>query len=605
MYNALTNKKPCGATAAGKKTDFVFPLPSDTDVRRVFVVMRKEGRELRFELDNIKRENGEILFCGGFVPEEPGIWRYRFEGELKEGGLAFFGRGSDGRAIRGDWLPEWQLTVAKVDYKTPNWAKSGVIYQIFADRFCKSGDGVFDKNGRLHSDWYERPDVEEEGEEYRADDFFGGNAEGIVSKLDYLKSLNVSLIYLSPIFESASNHRYDTGDYLKIDPLFGDEEAFKRLVSEADKRGMKIMLDGVFNHTGADSLYFNKFGNYPSLGAYQSKDSPYYGWYYFYEFPDDYHCWWGSTVVPTVNKSAAGYRELIMGRDGVIERWTGTGVKAWRLDVADELPIEFTTALCKKIRSVDPDALIVGEVWEDASEKVSYGELRPYFMGEQLDSVMNYPFKRAITDYVLNNDIEGFVSSVVRIIENYPKESLDTLLNLIDSHDTVRALTLLSGVSAPKSKSERAQFRLDDKRKQTAVKRLKLASALQYTLPGVPCLYYGDEAGAEGFEDPMNRGTYPWGRENCELLAHYRALGNLRAQHADALRGDTRFIKHDRLLVFERASRGEAITVIANASEREEAYDIEGRDAFSGEKISRVSVLPCSAAVIVSGPSDN
>lgn len=228
----------------------------------------------------------------------------------------------DGTAIRGDWLPEWQLTVTKRDYKTPNWAKHGVTYQIFADRFCKVGDKPFVKRGRMHADWNERPDFAREGVDYRADDFFGGNANGIISKLDYLKSLGVSLIYLSPIFESCSNHRYDTGDYLKIDPLFATEEEFENLVKKADELGIKIMLDGVFNHTGADSRYFNREGTYDSLGAYQSKQSPYFDWYYFTHFPDEYACWWGSTVVPTVNKSAKGFCDLVLADGGVIDKWT-------------------------------------------------------------------------------------------------------------------------------------------------------------------------------------------------------------------------------------------------------------------------------------------
>jgi len=632
MYNPLIHKRPYGATAVGKETTITFPLDSSLGIKRVFIVLRKifgvgceycdclrdntysvgevggafdthddmHGAQayqynLRFELSLRRRENGQDYFEGAFALGEYGVFNYRFEGEYQDGSLAFFGRDYDGTAIMGDWLPEWQLTVSKYDYKTPNQQKGGLIYQIFADRFAREGDVRFDKHGRLHADWYERPDIAEEGNDYRADDFFGGNAKGIISKLDYLKSLGVTMIYLSPIFESGSNHRYDTGDYMKIDSLFGTEADFKSLVDEAKKRGIGILLDGVFNHTGADSVYFNREGHYDTLGAYQSKDSPYYDWYDFEEYPDHYNCWWGSTVVPTVNKRAKGYQELLLGKDGVLEKWTKTGIAGWRFDVVDELPIDLTSAICQKIKSVNKNALIVGEVWEDATTKISYDKWRPYFMGGQLDSVMNYPFKEAIIDFVMTGDRRAFVESVTRIIENYPKESLDCLMNLIDSHDTVRALTRLSGVETPETKRERADYVLPREKYELAKKRLKFASVLQYTLPGIPCLFYGDEAGVQGFEDPLNRCTYPWGREDEDLVAHYKALGEFRKTYKDFLQGETVFLHDDQLVVFERRAKGQRLTVFANAN----PYPVHRHIfAFDGSQILEdVDIEPYSVAI--------
>lgn len=602
MYDPLIDKRPYGATAIGQRTIIRFPLSRSIGVKRVFMIFRGvygegEGQSFSIELPLKKSTKNEDIFEGEFVPTMWGIFNYRFEGELAGGGLAFFGRGENGRAIRGDWLPEWQLTISKHIYKTPNWAKKGVTYQIFADRFCKREDRPFLKNGRLHVYWNERPDIEELGKSYRADDFFGGNLSGIISKLDYLESMGVTLIYLTPIFKSGSNHRYDTGDYMSIDELFGDEEQLRTLVEEGKRRGIAVMLDGVFNHTGADSLYFNKFGNYPSVGAYQSKDSPYYDWYYFNEHPDMYHCWWGSTVVPTVNKSAEGYRQLVLGRDGAIEKWSKMGVKGWRLDVVDELPIEFTTELCQKIKQMGKDMLIVGEVWEDASVKIAYDKWRPYFMGEQLDSVMNYPFKQAILDFALGGDVRAFRSRVTSICEHYPKQSLDVLMNIIGSHDTVRALTYLSGVEPPKSKHARWLFSLGDEEYKLARERLELASILQYTLPGVPCLYYGDEAGSQGFEDPLNRGTYPWGQEDRDLLGHYRALGGLRRQYADLLRGELHFVDDDELLVYVRKSSAGKLLVLANNTDRDIARPLDGIDALSGS--AATPTIPARSAKIV------
>ena len=319
----------------------------------------------------------------------------------------------------------------------------------------------------------------------------------------------------------------------------------------------------MFNHTGADSRYFNREGTYDSLGAYQSKQSPYFDWYYFTHFPDEYACWWGSTVVPTVNKSAKGFCDLVLADGGVIDKWTKKGVKGWRLDVVDELPIDFTTKLCRRIKQEGEDVLIVGEVWEDASTKIAYSQWRPYFMGEQLDSVMNYPFKEAIVAYALTGDKDEFVATVTHILENYPKESLDVLMNLIDSHDTSRALTTLSGVKMPRKKADRAAFCLDDAQYALAKKRLKLASALQYVLPGVPCVFYGDEAGVQGCEDPLNRVTYPWGREDGDLLDHYRMLGTFREKYCEFLTGETHFVGDDNALILERVCKDGTLRLVA------------------------------------------
>ena len=580
MFNPLIHKTPYGGTAVGKETTITFPLEAHLGIKRVFVILRKDDQNIRIELPLKYSQNGVDYFVGSFTLDTYGIWHYRFEGEFDNGALAFFGRDYDGTAIRGDWLPEWQLTVSKVECKTPVWSKYGVIYQIFPDRFNKGEIRPFVKKGRLHTDWYDRPDYAREGVDYRADDFFGGNIKGVIDKLDYLTSLGVTAIYFNPVFESSSNHRYDTGDYLKIDGLFGDDDEFKMLIEKAKEKGISIILDGVFNHTGADSLYFNKFGNYPTVGAYQSKESPYYNWFYFDNFPDRYGCWWGSTVVPTVNKSAQGYKDLILGENGVIEKWTKMGVAGWRLDVVDELPIDFTTDLCQKIKSVNPDCSIIGEVWEDASTKVAYSQWRPYFMGEQLDGVMNYPFKEAIIGYMLGGKTKDFVASITHILENYPKENLDSNMNLIGSHDTARILTVLAGVQAPYRKEDRANFTMDNGLYEVAKQRLMVASTLQYFLPGVPCLYYGDEAGAYGYEDPLNRGTYPWGREDNALVNHYRTLGKLRTDYKDLFVGNTTFegVSDTEFQIVRRSESGE---IRLKTDRRNVEITVDGKVVFS------------------------
>ncbi|MDR3217335.1 MAG: glycoside hydrolase family 13 protein [Clostridiaceae bacterium] len=669
MYNPLYHKNPVGAVASGEVFEIVFPVPSGWGAYgAAFIVLYPGGGESKFPLTLLKEADGEKFFGGSAVVNGEGIYQYRFEA-YADYGVLFFGRGVDGTAVKGNFLPMWQLTVTKRGFKTPDFAKGGVIYHIFADRFnrgdkadckdgkpdcnddradCKDGNAKFNggnkadfkKEGVFHKDWKESPVVAEPDEVYLANDFFGGNFAGIIEKLDYLRSLSTDVIYLSPIFESFSNHRYDTGDYLKIDALLGDEADFALLIDEAKKRGMEIMLDGVFNHTGSDSLYFNKRGTYPSLGAYQSPESPYADWYYFEKFPDDYKCWWGITVVPTVNKDAPGYRELIFGTGGVIDKWMRAGVKGWRLDVADELPEDFVFELRREIKKRDRDCLIIGEVWEDASVKISYGTMRPYLLGAQLDGVMNYPFREAVLRYAAGGAAYDFVCAVTPVAEHYPKHCLDASMTLIGTHDTVRALTALAGVSGENmSKRQKSRFKLSESRYKLGIKRLKLATVLQYTLPGIPSIYYGDEAGVQGFEDPMNRVPYPWGGEDAELIDFYRALGKLRTGNKRIFSGGLRFIRTDLhgvdfpgrdgaarviyggagthvfagtaslntpglnvALAFERYSESGSIAVYANSSDTTvSVYLPDCVNALTGEKISAgAAPLPPYGFVIVS-----
>lgn len=523
-------KSPFGAVSTRRKVDILFPVAKELNADRVKLFLRRNDHSVGYELAKRGEEDGYDLFSADFMVEIAGTYRYRFE--IYSGETVYYcGKGKGGEAIIGEWLPEWQLSVYQSHYTTADFIKGGVVYQIFCDRFCASGNAPAPRYG-VTKNWNEDVTIRDPDGLYRANDFYGGDFDGITSKIDYLKGLGVTALYLSPVFESSSNHRYDTGDYLKIDPVLGGEEGFARFMSACEEAGIAVILDGVFNHTGADSVYFNKFGHYPDLGAYQSKNSPYYDWFTFYDYPDEYTCWWGCTVVPTVARDANGYHELIAGEGGVIETRIKQGVKGWRLDVVDELSEYFVKKIRERVKKTDPDALVLGEVWEDASTKYSYGEEREYFFGDDLDGVMNYVFKDAINAYVMGGSAEEFVDRVLTIMENYPKESLDVCFTLIDSHDTVRAINVYAGVGGEgMSKDEKKAYRLSESEYELGKRRMKIASCLQYFLPGVPSLYYGDEAGLQGFEDPLNRRPYPWGKEDSELLEHYRTLGRLRSEY--------------------------------------------------------------------------
>lgn len=594
-------KSPYGAVKCGEKLSLHFPIASWVSVDKLFVFIRlgdvSTPVEMRFE----KSENGFSVYTVDYVFDAAGIYYYRFEMRNRDG-VWYYGRGENGESVCGENLPEWQLTVYKSTYKTPDFAKGNIIYHIFVDRFNRA-DGVKTKRKyRLHESFSESPEVVSADGKYYADDFFGGNFNGIREKLDYLEELGVGIIYLSPIFKAYSNHRYDTGDYLKVDELLGTEDDFKRLLDAAHEKGMKVILDGVFNHSGADSLYFNKFGTYDSLGAYQSKSSPYYDWYYFKKFPDEYACWWGCDNVPDLNKSNKDYRALVFGKNGVVEKWQKLGADGWRLDVVDELPIDFVNLLIKKIKSVNKDALVIGEVWEDASTKVSYGELRPYLLGDQLDGTMNYPFMNAIIAYVRDGDEKFFKDTVQSILENYPKETVYCLMNSLGTHDTVRIINALSDVRAHGwSKTHKLGYKLPDSEYEKAKKKLYLASVLQFTLPGIPSIFYGDEAGLQGFDDPINRRPYPWGSEDKEILAHYKKLGRIRRENRAVFSGGFNMRDENGLVAYERAGGDDEILIAVNAGADDKTLIInkEYTSLYNNKEYKDVVDVPAGAFVIL------
>lgn len=435
----------------------------------------------------------------------------------------------------GEYDETFQITVYDSGFKTPDAVKGGQIYHIFVDRFNRGKETPKRSDIIYHENKDDIPIFEpNENGKVENCDFYGGNFSGIIEKLPYIKSLGTTYIYLSPIFKAYSNHKYDTGDYLKTDEMFGTEEDFKELVEKAGEMGMKIILDGVFNHTGDDSVYFNKYGNYDGNGAYRDKNSKYRDWYLWNE-DGTYKSWWGIDILPCTNKDSEDFLSFIC--DKVIKKWTDNGIYAWRLDVADELNDKLLDRIRISAKKSNPDCLILGEVWEDASNKIAYGKRRRYLRGKQLDGVMNYPFKNAIIEYVKTGNESVIKNTVEEILRNYPKQCVDVLMNFLGTHDTRRILTVLGCDEFPKTKKEEADMQLSEEQYKLAVKRLKPAFALVMFLPGVPCVFYGDEAGLEGGRDPLNRKYFPWGKENTEILEYVRTLGKVRAEHEEFKEG--------------------------------------------------------------------
>lgn len=539
---------PVGAVTCGTEIKFRISASGFGIPRSVRMVYKTDGGSDAYA--DMSYVFG-VLDCSIYettlkMPEKAGLIWYYFAIET-DNGVVYYGNNSNNLGGKGDisfQIPShsFQITIYNEDYATPDWFKNAVAYQIFPDRFRNGNpDGEFlgGRDDIIKRKWGEMPyyKAEQFGGEYKSNDFFGGNLKGIIEKLPYLEDLGVTVLYLNPIFKAASNHKYDTGSYEEIDPSFGDEETFKELCKKAKERGIRIILDGVFNHTGDDSRYFNKYGHYDSVGAYQSKESPYYTWFRFMDFPDVYESWWGMTTLPQVNEESESLREyLLSGENSIIKKWIRLGASGWRLDVVDELPDFFVKELREAVKSVDPEAVIIGEVWEDASNKTAYGTRREYFLGEELDSVMNYPLRNALIDAALCRiDAYEFNRRIMSLKENYPKPAFYSLLNILSSHDVERIVTLMSGATTRHEidREHQASFKIDGYILEVARKRTMLIMALLMTMPGVPCLFYGDELGVQGYGDPFCRSCFPWDEmdevdPNKEMRTWVKSLIRLR-----------------------------------------------------------------------------
>ena len=565
----LAHKDPFGTLTPGESCKLTVHVPVAVQAIQVICHVQREDGEPCGEFILSKRmKNGPYeLFSGEISLEDRGLYFYYFSIVQKNGGFRLFKVGDDTNMEAGDL---WQVSCIPADFTTPDWAKGAIIYQIFPDRFFKSGK--VDLTGKLepytlHKRWDE--EIEWQPDRWGKvlnNDFYGGNFKGIREKLDYIASLGTTIIYLNPISKAFSSHRYDTGDYKTPDPMLGTEADFKNLCKAAHARDMKIILDGVYSHTGSDSLYFNKNRTFPGMGAYHSETSPYFDWFTFYEYPHSYNCWWNFDTLPTVNKLCPSFMNYIIDdEDSVVAHWLKLGADGFRLDVVDELPDEFVLRLKERIRQIKPDALLIGEVWEDASNKSSYGTRRRYFVDGELDSPMNYPFRTAIINFMRKiDDGRGFRNTVMSIVENYPPQVMACTMNLLGTHDTSRILTAMID-DFQGDRYAKANRKLTRTQWVTALDRLHSATVLQYTLPGAPSIYYGDEAGMEGYGDPFCRRPFPWGREERELQMHYRRLGQLRQKYKALRLGDIQFQQAlNNQLSFTRTYKEQTVRVYVN-----------------------------------------
>ena len=548
-------KNPFGAVCENQECEFNIHIPENCRTREVNIIFETdEGFYNAYPLSKNEKRNFYDIFGGKVAISDTGLYFYYFEIKTEGSDFMLYKEGvSDTNIGIGE---KWQLTCYKDGYDTPCWSKGAVYYQIFPDRFNISGKyDLSEKLGdfTIHENVADCPYYKPVNGEILNNDFYGGTLKGIEEKLPYLKDLGVSVIYLNPIFKAYSNHRYDTCDYKKIDPMLGTEEDFVSLCESAHKSNMKIILDGVFSHTGSDSIYFDKLNRF-GTGAYNNPDSRYKKWYKFQSYPDTYDSWWGISTLPAIDKTNEDYISYIIEEErSVIEYWLNCGADGYRLDVADELGSEFIERLSKKVKKIKKDAIVMGEVWEDASNKVSYGVRQKYLQGSQLDSVMNYPFKNGIINLLLGKtSISGFENMVMTICENYPKPILDSVMNLLSTHDTPRILTILGEADFSLSRDEKADFKLEGDALHLAYERLFCALFLEFMLPGAPCIYYGDEIGMQGFEDPFNRRFFDWSKTGGMLGEFCKSLAKLKNEFEELKTGDISFNSKENVLKFRR-----------------------------------------------------
>ncbi len=602
-------KSKFGSTAAGESVWLCVCMPREMMCSAVYLVTGKDGEDkqwipLEWKSTDSVTEWWAILYTF----EEPALYFYHFEYDTSWGRGKIFLH-SKGQGYMSDSGNEWQQTVYSPDFTTPDWFPGSVMYQIFPDRFYCSGEKKQNvpKDRVIHKDTNEMPEWHENKKFHRWNaDFFGGDLKGIEMKIPYLRELGVTVIYLNPIFESHSNHRYDTADYMKIDPLLGTEEDFKHLCKEADKNGIKIVIDGVFSHTGVDSVYFNMFSRYESVGAYNSEESPYYKWYNFHKDKDDYDSWWGIKNMPETNEDDDSFASFIAGENGVIEKWIKSGASGVRLDVADELPDDFIAKLRKAVKRCNKDGLLLGEVWEDASNKISHGGRRKYLLGDELDSVMNYPFRNAIINFMQTASAEDFMETVMSICENYPPQVLNCLMNHLGTHDTERIFSVLGGLDGEnKDREQQSAMELTADQAEQAETLLQQALILQYTLPGVPSIYYGDEILTQGLKDPFNRTFFQWDKERGKVWNEIKFLGQMRKKYHCLRKGN--FVPISAAMgcvAYARVNAIDRLLIIANNNSHGITYFLpeewHNAQSITGNALTPYSVeIPANSATIL------
>ncbi len=562
IYNSRNSeyKTPFGAVECGECVTFKLHLPLDLVCKTPHIVLTRDGESKeQFLMKREKDEEDRIIYSVTVKLEKVGLYFYHFD--LYKEYKKLFNSGNGMSYLTTKDGHEWQLTVYEKSFSTPQQMFGGVMYQIFPDRFY---DGITDSKMPFDDRIYRK---NKQGEPYFWPtetgghlnmDYFGGDFVGIEKKLPYLKDLGVTVIYLNPIFEAHSNHRYNTADYMKADPLLGTNQDFANLCKAAKANNISVIIDGVFSHTGSDSVYFNREKRYGGGGAYNDATSTYRKWFDFNKtYNSGYRSWWGFETLPETNENDTSFRNFICGDGGVIDTWMRLGADGFRLDVADELPDEFIEDIRVAIKKHGDDKYLLGEVWEDATTKWSYGKRRTYLLGKGLDATMNYPFKEAVLAFCKGENAPQTAEKLMSVCENYPHPALHVLMNFMSTHDTVRAITALAGESCEgRDRYWQSGRLLTHEQYEYGIKLMRLAYAMIFTLPGIPSIYYGDEIAMQGYKDPFNRAYFNWENKEDRIKKVIVELAKLRRE-CSAFKNGAMVVTHAAagVLCYERSDK--------------------------------------------------
>lgn len=617
----LTYKKPFGAVTQNQNVQWALrALPGVNHATLVLDVRKLEGNQEILEYRMLKRipmqratDGKDEIFRAAHSFKDKAIYGYWFEVRIgsetyvyQNNGEPIYwtqekGAGGVGQVVLANdkerlsrQVRRFRITVFDPDFRVPPWAQDAVYYFIFPDRYRNGNLANDPQVGQrkyqnhpieVHPKWLGKPFKPGTGDGSDAhynNDFFGGDLEGIIQKLDDIKDLGANAIYMTPIFLAASNHKYDTADYLQVDPAFGSNADFTRLTQEAAKRGIRIIPDASLNHVGADSRYFDRFGNFSTQdkGAFANNriqpGSPYASWFTLDAKQTDpdkqFKGWVGVTDLPELNKSSPSWRQFAYGSpDSITRTWLRRGASGWRMDVVPWVPDDFWREWRVAVKQTKPDAITIAETWFDASK---------YLLGDTFDSTMNYVLRNAILDFANGNDARKLVANLEHLREAYPPQAFHALMNLLSSHDQARALHVLGG-------HEDASPEAMQKAKQ----RLRLATLVQMTLPGSPTVYYGDEVGLSGGDDPYNRMPYPWadqgGQPDLSLRQDFKTWLQMRHQHAALRQGSllAPLASNAHVVVLARQLDTEMVFMAYNNSEQAQSLTMATPSALQGQTL--------------------
>jgi len=553
--------------------------------------------DTNYQLAFLKKENGFVTFARDISLDTRAIYNYFFS-YTANGEMRYVKNNANG-------IETFKMSV---NFETPSWANGALMYHIFVDRFYKGRCEALPEmpNRVIHTSWDEPPVVGPDKNGRWNTDFYGGDLQGIISKLDYLSELGVNILYLSPIVTSQSNHRYDTANYEEVDPYVGCNKDLKKLCDEAHQRNMKVILDAVFNHTGNDSIYFNEYNTYPTKGAYHHSDSPYRNFFRTHEADGktQFDYWWGMPNLPVCNGDSLTWIEYITGVNGIIDRWFNLGIDGLRLDVADELTDNYIEHIRKAVKRNKQDGFILGEVWENPM-RMNRGYLSS---GKGLDTVMNYQLVDALIRYFKYADTYKLDYIIKDILREYPEDTIHTLMNFTSTHDISRALEIFGGDYCNPHAKWSWDLKNNDlvwcKEHTLTSQELQQGKAIYQAyvfalafLPGILSIFYGDEVGVKGIGNLLNRQPFPWDNLDREMLDYFKMIGNIRQQEIFLKTADLNIFDINKdYFMFERTNEIEKILVTVSRTNDEITCPVPSEYLKSNKvytlKRSRTGVLP-------------